>query len=312
MSVLAVVSQMIVLAFGVVLGFVARKIGIMTDAFDGSLTRLVLDVTLPCMILSSILCATAAPERSIVLEILGLSFVVYGLVIIVAIIVPLLIRAPKSERGAYSFMVTFSNVGFMGFPVLEVVFGSEAVLYGAIFNITFHIFVFTVGVLFVSGDQRPLQEKLLGSLNRLASPAVITSGLVMCLALIGVHDVPIIGEASKAMGNMTTPAAMLLIGSSLAKYAPREMVSNWRAFLVSAIRLLVVPALLLVVCRPFVPHSIVLGVMVVIMAMPVATNGLMLSLRYGGNLKVMTQGIFISTIASIVTIPLVAMLVSMM
>ena len=307
---------MLVLSFIILMGFLARKLDIMSDAFDGTLSRLVLDVTLPCMILGSVLTSTEAPSKQVIFDILTYSVAAYALIIALSLLIPRLLGSPRDERGAYAFMITFSNVGFMGFPVLSTMFGSEAVLYGAIFNIPFNILVFTIGVLMVArqGGVREgvsLKKRLISNAKKLLSPSVVTSAVAMVLALCGVYNMGTLGAAFQAMGELTTPAALLIIGSSLAKYSPREMLSNWRSYVITAVRLLAVPAAVLFAFRPFVTDPLTLGVIVVLCGMPVATNGLMLCLRYNGNLKVMTQGVFLSTVASIITIPCLSLLLQL-
>ena len=286
----AVLSQMLVLTFIILMGFIARKLDIMTDSFDGTLSRLVLDITLPCMVLGSVLTATEAPSTQVITDILTYSFAVYALIIALSLIIPRLLFSPKDERGAYSFMITFSNVGFMGFPVLTTIFGPHAVLYGAIFNIPFNILIFTVGVLMVAREGGSLKKRLLSNMKKLISPTVVACVIAMVLALCGVHDMGTIGKAFESMG---------------------DMLSNWRSYAIAAIRLLAVPAIVLFAFRPFVSDPLTLGVMVVLCGMPVATNGLMLCLRYNGNLKVMTQGVFLSTVASIITIPCLSLLLQL-
>lgn len=302
---------MLVLSFIIAMGFLARKLDIMSDAFDGTLSRLVLDVTLPCMILGSVLTATEAPSKQVITDILTYSVAIYALIIALSLIIPRLLGSPKDERGAYSFMITFSNVGFMGFPVLATMFGPESVLYGAIFNIPFNILIFTVGVLMVAREGGDFKKRLKSNVKKLLSPTVLTCVAAMVLALCGVYNMGTLGAAFEAMGSLTTPAALLIIGSSLAKYSPRDMLSNWRSYVITAVRLLAVPAAVLFAFRPFVADPLTLGVMVVLCGMPVATNGLMLCLRYNGNLKVMTQGVFLSTVASIITIPCLSLLLQL-
>ena len=303
-------AQMMILFFIVILGFVARKLDIMSDQFDGTLSRLVLDVTLPCMILASVLNAQEAASRETVLSVMSYSFIAYFITMIIAFIVPLLMRAPKQDRGLYTFMMTFSNVGFMGFPVLATVFGPDSILYGAVLNIPFTIFVFTAGVFMISNHEGSLKHRLIMNAKRVISPAMISCLIAMIMALCGVHNMGAIGSAFDAMGSMTTPAALLIIGSSLAKYHPFEMLTNWRAYIATAVRLIGVPLILLVVLSGFIDDYLTIGVIVILLGMPTATNGLMLCLRYGGNLKIMTQGVFISTVASIVTIPLLSLALS--
>ncbi len=299
----AVMAQMLILFFIIILGFIARKLDIMSDTFDGTLSRLVLDVTLPCMIIASVLNAQEAASTDVVIGVMMYSFIAYAIVLAIAFVAPIAIGAPKQDRGIYSFLLTFSNVGFMGFPILSTVFGSGAILYGAVLNIPFSLLVFTVGVFMISKGEGSFKKRLISNAKHCISPSVISCVIAMIMALLGVHNIGTIGAAFDAMGSMTTPAALLIIGSSLAKYSPKEMLNNWRSYITAATRLLIIPMILLFALKPFISDPLIIGVIVILLGMPSATNGLMLCLRYGGNLKVMTQGVFISTTASILTIP---------
>lgn len=304
-----VASQMLVLALAIAVGFVARKLDVMNDAFDGSLSRLVLDVALPCMIVSSVFTEGGLPNAETIGIILGYSFAAYALMLVIGAVAPLLLGLPKSDRGVYSFMTSFGNVAFIGFPVLSAVFGPQAILYGAIVNIPFNLAVFTIGAAFIAQGEGGFLKRMTSNWRTLISPVQVSCLIAIVLALLGVQNGGVVGDALSTVGSLTTPAALLIVGSSLAKYSPKSMLDNWRAYVIAAFRLGVVPLAVYFVFHQFVSDPLLLGVMTITSAMPVATNGMLLCLKYGGNLKAMTQGTFISTVASILTIPCIAMLV---
>ena len=107
---------MVILFLGIVLGFIARKASVMNDRFDGQFSKLVLNVTLPCLIISSVLMNDELPDASTVGLIFLLSCASYAIILAIAFAVPFLLRFPKDKRGTYSFMIAFGNVGFIGFP----------------------------------------------------------------------------------------------------------------------------------------------------------------------------------------------------
>ena len=128
------------------------------------------------------------------------------------------------------------------------------------------------------------------------------------LVLLGVHQVPVISQACSTIGSMTTPAALLIIGSSLSHIPVRDMLGNRFAYAISLLRLIVLPLVVGVVLRLMGVDRFVANVAVVLSAMPIATNGIMMCLQYGKDERVMTQGLFLSTLFSVVTIPLIAYL----
>lgn len=308
MGFLETALTMVTLAIPIVIGYIAHRLGFMGGEFDGKLSSLVINITLPCMILVSV-CDRELPDPVRLVQLIGLSTLGYLIAVAAALIVPRLMRAPES--GAYSFVIAFGNVGFIGFPVLGAVLGADAVLYAAIANIPWYILSSSAGVLMISGvPEGGAARAVRESAKRLLSPMLGASLVVLALALAGVNDLGIVGDGLATCGNFTTPAALLICGSSLANYAPREMVGNWRAYAATAMRLVGVPLLLYAALRGLAPDAFTLAVLVLGQAMPVATNGILYCLMYGMDAKPVMQGMFLSVIASIVTIPALVLLVA--
>ncbi|MDM8299602.1 AEC family transporter [Collinsella tanakaei] len=299
---------MVTLAIPIIIGYAAHKLGFMGGEFDSALSKLVINITLPCMILVSV-CDRELPAAEVLLQLLGLSAVGYVIAVVSALVVPRLMCAPES--GAYSFVIAFGNVGFIGFPVLGAVLGPDAVLYAAIANIPWYILSSSAGVLMISGiPEGGAAKAARESAKRLLSPMLGASVVVLAMALAGVNDLGVLGDGLSNCGAFTTPAALLICGSSLANYSAREMVTNWRAYVACAMRLVGVPLLLLCAFRGIAPTQLTLAVIVLGQAMPVATNGILYCLMYGVDAKPVMQGMFLSVFASIVTIPLMALLVA--
>ena len=126
-------------------------------------------------------------------------------------------------------------------------------------------------------------------------------------------DVPkqqhVLAYIPNALGAMTTPAALLVVGSSLAEMPARELVGGPRLWVCALVRLVGAPLAVWALFRLFVPDPVMLAILVVVAGMPVATNGTMLCYQYGGDTKTMAQGTFVTTVASVATIPLLVMLV---
>ena len=127
----------------------------------------------------------------------------------------------------------------------------------------------------------------------------------MALVFCGVHAVPVVGPALSTIGSFTTPATLLIVGSSLANLPAAKLMGTPRLWIACLVRMVATPLLIFAVMRPLAGGAL-LGVVVVLAAMPVATNGTMFCYQYGGDAKTMAQGTFITTILALVTIPLLA------
>lgn len=141
------------------------------------------------------------------------------------------------------------------------------------------------------------------------SPGLIASVVVLGIVLTGWTDWGVLGDSISIVGTMTTPAALLLMGSSIAKYRPLEMLTNWRAYVAVAFRLVVVPVACLAVARLWPGMTpMFITTLVLEIAMPVGSNGTLYCLQYGKDARPMMQCTFLSIICSILTIPLVTTL----
>lgn len=311
--------QMLILFTIMLLGVLARKKHLMGDNFDALLSKLVMTVTLPGMILNSVLGSSNLPDTNDILMMLLYSTITYVAICAFAwIIVHVLYRGvSKPAQGAHAFLIAFGNTGFIGFAVLDAIFGSDAVLYAAIYNIPYNIFMFSVGLLFIASTGEGGASKKSSSIKdqlriigkQLISPCLISCFIAMFLAIFGVTDSGFIGQTCNLLGQMTVPAAMLIIGSSLAKMPVKEMLSDKWTYVTTIFRLLVIPLLLFAVCRIFITNPYILAIVVILCAMPAASSGTMMCLAYGGDARVMARGTFLTTVCSLITLPIIAMIV---
>ena len=134
--------QMLILFTVVLLGALARKLHLMNDAFDALLSKLVMTVALPGMILNSVLGNTNLPDSNTILMLLACSTVLYFFICLFAwVFVRVVYRGvPKPAQGAHAYLISFGNTGFIGFAVLGAIMGNDAVLYGAVYNIPYNVF----------------------------------------------------------------------------------------------------------------------------------------------------------------------------
>lgn len=310
--------QMLILAVVVVCGFIARKKKLMNDTFDTMLSQLVFNFTLPALILNSVLSSTSLPSAHDI----GLTLLYAALYFVLAITLSSIIarviyrKVPKVTRGAHQFMMVFGNTGFIGYAVLASVLDPSAVLYAAIYNIIFNIVIFSIGVVLIAGDSdsdddRRSWRKQLGAVGHaLLKPAVIASSIAAVLAIFEINapGSPI-QQACDLLGGMTVPAAMLVVGSSIAKMPLHDIFTDGWSYLTTAIRLVVMPLAVFFIFRLFVHDTFILAILVLLASMPVASNGTMLSLAYAGDTKTIARGTFLTTVLSVITLPLIALLV---
>ena len=300
------VEVMLTLFAIVVVGYVAGKLGYLGGDFDRQLSRLVINITCPALILSSAMTGEL-PDRRFILPLLLISAITYAVLTVVAFLLPRYLTKRRDDDGAIGFALMFGNVGFMGYPVVASIFGHEAIFYAAVLNVVNTLAIFTVGTILITGKGevggKRFEKKVLYSTPMLA--AYLTMGIVA----LEIENIPgYVSQPLTMLGNITVPAALLIIGSSMSQLSPRAMLGNGPVYLTTLFRLILLPVALFYITAAFGFSDYVVNINTVVIAMPVATYGTILCLKYGRDTTLITEVTFISTLLSIVTIPALAML----
>ena len=290
----------------VVTGFVADKMGYMGGEFDRKLSSLVINITCPALILSSAMTGEL-PDRRFILPLLLISVVTYVVLALAAFWLPRFLTRNASHEGPIGFALMFGNVGFMGYPVVASIFGHEAVFYAAVLNVVNTFAVFTIGTILINGrsdgDSGRFQKKVLYSTPMLA--AYLTMGIVA----LEVKDIPaVVSQPLTMLGNVTVPAALLIIGSSMSNLSLRTMLGNATVYATALLRLCLLPVGVFYLTRALGFSTFVVNINTLVIAMPVATYGTILCLKYKKDTTMITEVTFITTLLSMVSIPLLVLL----
>lgn len=289
----------------VIVGYMAGKLGYLGGDFDRQLSRLVINITCPALILSSAMTGTL-PDRRFILPLLLISVITYAILTGAAFLLPRYMTKKKADEGAIGFALMFGNVGFMGYPVVASIFGHEAVFYAAVLNVVNTFAVFTIGTILITGKSEVegshFQKKVLYSTPMLAAY------LTMAIVALEINNIPeVISQPLTMLGNITVPAALLIIGSSMSNLPLRSLLGNGSVYATTLMRLVVVPLAMFYLCRTLGFSETVVNINTVVIAMPVATYGTILCLRHEKDASLMTEVTFITTLCSMLTIPLLVM-----
>ena len=285
----------------VVVGYIAGKIEYMGGTFDKRLSKIVIDITCPALILSSAMTGEL-PDRRYILPLLGISALTYLLLTGVALWLPRLLTKKKDDEGAVGFALMFGNVGFMGYPIVASIFGREAVFYAAVLNVVNTFAVFTIGTILIAGktvNGPKFQKKVLWS------TPMLSAYLTMLIVALRIESIPEwISQPLTMIGNITVPAALLIIGSSMSQLPLRSMLGNGTIYMTTLLRLAVLPIAIHYLFTLLGFDPFVVGINTVVIAMPVATYGTILCLRHGKDTTLITEVTFITTLLAMLTIPL--------
>ncbi len=206
----------------------------------------------------------------------------------------------NSDYNIERFAIAYSNCGFMGIPLIESIYGSDGVLYLTAYITMFNIFMWTHGVSCMkkSNDFRALAKALL-------SPAIIATaaGLIMFVCRIALPG--IILQPMRYIASLNTPLAMIVSGITFAQSDLKGALAKPRIYLVSVLKLLIVPVIVMLIFKPFGFSDAVLNTSVIATACPTAASTIMFSYKYGGNAVYASEIFALTTLMSAITLPLV-------
>lgn len=300
-------EQMIVLFILMGVGYFCYKKQIITDEVSKKLSAIVVNIANPALVLTG--CMGEEKIRGGELLLTGAVMIaMYAVLLILAEILPRLLRVEKKSRGAYRAMTVFSNIGFMGFPVVSALYGNGALLYAALFMIPYNILIYTYGVSAMSAKKEDGEKKASLNPGRIFNIGVIACVLTIIIYLTGIQLPEFVQKTVTNLSNLTAPLSMMVIGTSLATIDLKKLFMDARLLLFSVIKLIIIPVLGLLAIRQFVSNEIILGVCMVMLATPVGSMTAMLAQQYDGDYEMASRGVALTTILSVITMPLVSAL----
>ena len=301
MDIMVVFQTMLKLFLLLVLGFVLFKCHIFDEYTNKKISALIVNVASPMLIISSI-AGVEGSNKSIVFLMIGAGILMYIGFIILGKIINRIFPFPKKDWPVYECMVVFANTGFMGYPVLLDVFGQEAVFYASLIHMAFNFFVYTYAIMCLTkGDDSEFKLNF----KQLLTPGIVLIFIGILIYLFDIQLPSVLMDTINSVGSLTAPLSMMMIGSSLAVYPIKDSFTDWRSYVFAFVRLLIVPFVTMIVCRLLHINPYYANITIITNAMPVGSMVLMLATQYNANVKIVTRNIVVSTLLSVITIPIV-------
>ena len=301
MDIRVVFQTMLKLFLLLILGFVLFKCHIFDEYTNKKISALIVNVASPMLIISSI-AGVEGSNKSIVFLMISAGILMYIGFIILGKIINRIFPFPKKDWPVYECMVVFANTGFMGYPVLLDVFGQEAVFYASLIHMAFNFFVYTYAIMCLTkGDDSEFKLNF----KQLLTPGIILIFVGIFIYLFDIQLSSVLMDTINSVGSLTAPLSMMMIGSSLAVYPIKDSFTDWRSYVFAFVRLMIVPFVTMIMCRLLHIDAYYANITIITNAMPVGSMVLMLATQYNANVKIVTRNIVVSTLLSVITIPIV-------
>lgn len=317
MSILVVLEQMIIIMILIIIGIFLFRKKMLSEDTSRQISGLIVNVTNPAVLICSAFDDT--PKISLYELGIGLCVVllVSAILLLSAYLIPLLLRVPHPKRYSYRMMSVFGNVGFIGIPLVSAVLGSGALIFVSLYNLVYNVLIYTYGISTLKkasieqhsteASDSPAQENLL---RKLVNAGTVSALLTIIFYLSNFNVPEIISSSLSYMGRTTTFLSMLVLGVSVAQIAPKEIFSHPKLYAFALIRQILLPIGVTLALGLFIQNSLIVNTTALMLAVPAGNMPLMLSKQLHVDESTISQGIILTTLLSLVTIPLVTLFIA--
>lgn len=299
-------NKIISLFLLIMIGYIAMKVKFVSSGIKGHISNLVLNITLPLYIFTAMQFEFSASVLKETGVLVFISFMFYAGVTLLSYIYAGVFKLKGSKKDVFQYVIIFSNVGYMGYPIMYELAGEKGMFYAAIYNLSFNILTWTLGVFIMSRHKNSSEKQSLKQkLKHVINPSLVAVVLGFTCFILSIKIPELLMTTFKSVGQTTTPLSMMFIGMILAEIKLSEIVNDISVLIVSVVRLLIIPILVYLILRTLGVSGLVLTIPVVLSAMPAAANTAVVASKYENDYKLASKLIFVTTLLSIVTIPIV-------
>ena len=308
----SIINTILTLGLAMLVGFVCVRTKYISREVRDSLSQLIVRLTLPILVVTSLTKNSLTHEKIIGgLAVIICAWIVIGVLFALGALAAKLFRFKAERAVMHACMTAFGNVVFVAYPLIQALYGDEGLLYAALFAFANDCWLWTVGVYKMS-SVRSKNASFGANLKKLINPSTIAFLISLFMMLTGLKFTGVIGDVLNGIGSTTTYSSMLVVGGLLADVDFGEIYKRLPLLAVTLVKMLLVPFLLILVLR-FVPVADTVKSVIVFQAgMPSSTVVVLLAAKYECDMRYSAEGVFVTTLLSLVTLPVLYFLMHML
>lgn len=300
-----VLSKILVLGIAMFIGFICVKSGYIKEEVQSALSKILVKVTLPILVVTTMTKLELDSERIIkCIIVLITAWLSLAVMFLIGLIFAKLFKMKGERAVMHSCMSCFGNIVFIAYPLIQAIYGDEGILYAALFVFANDCYLWTVGVYKLSAVSNAGSFKK--NLKKLANSGTFAVCIALIMMAAGLRFGGILKTSLEGIAGTTTYLSMLFLGGTLAEVDFRHIYKRWTLFVLLAVKMIAFPMLLSFVLKTIGMDEVVAGVVVLQTAMPVSTVLTILAAEYKCDVVYGAEGAFITTVASLFTLPLIA------
>ncbi|HNX65344.1 MAG TPA: AEC family transporter [Bacteroidales bacterium] len=310
-----ILSQILILAIAVIVGVIAARVGVLTKDSNAMLSKVIFNVSLPLMLFTNFFKLDITPRLlSNSLIVILISAIVILFLLLNGWIITKIVKMPVREAAVFKAHSMLGNIIFLGFPLITALYGKEGLLYASMFQLVSNLLMWTVGVVVLNQGN---DTHWMSSLKKILNPNTIAilAGLTCFLFSVRLPDVII--TPLSGIGSANTWLCMLYIGALMTFSSVRGLLGKKSIYILSFSRLLLMPVIVIFVFSVLKSYagitfdSLVSSVVILEIAMPCMASVVIMSRELGADDNMAMANVFISTLFSIGTLPLILLVMNM-
>lgn len=307
MSVTVVLEQMIIILILIMTGMFLYHKKMLSEVTSGQISGLIVNVTNPALLICSAF--DDSPKLSVHELLIGLCVFLlsYAVLVVSAYLIPWILRIPEHARYSYKMLTIFGNVGFIGIPLASAVLGSGSLIFVSLSNLIYNILLYTYGIGVLKKAAK--SESKENILNKLINAGTISALFTVIFYLADFKIPTIVSSSLTYAGRTTTFLSMLVLGVSVAQMAPKEIFSHPKLYVFILIRQILIPIGFTLFLRIFIKEQLILNTAALMLSVPAGNMPLMLSKQFHIDESTISQGIILTTVLSLITIPIVTLFI---
>jgi len=290
------------------IGYAANKIKWLPAESTKYLSLLLINIASPCLVIYSMSQEelTDGTVASVV-QTAGLMLLALVIATLLSIFTVRVMKVPAADRGVFRSLLVLTNCGFMGYPLSLAVFGEKGLFLMIIANAVFLLYTYSVGVfMLIYGRDEKLTIMI--ALKSIVSIPVVSTIIGLIIFAFGIRMPFLLENFLGTVGGITIPLSMIIIGIQLAESKARDVLKNKHLYETLILKLIIFPAILFVILMWLPLEKYAFSIVIFAMAMPSAAIIPVLAEIYGTNAKLAAQAVFITTMCSLITIPIYGMI----
>ncbi len=308
MGVDVIVQQLIMMSTIALVGYIGVKTKYVSADLRYTVSKLILRITMPLLNLTVISGRQMNPElmKNAAIVIIS-AFCLIVVMVLLGLLVAKLFKMPPAIQSIHTCMSAFGNVGFMGYPLMQALFGAEGLFYAVMYGLVHDLLFWTLGLLVIA---KAGGGSVKGAAKKLLNPVTLSYPVALLMLALGLKFPELLNTTLSTVGNMTTPLAMLFVGMALATISAKGILKQKSIYIIVALKMLLLPAGFALFFKWMGISGAVLGVIILQTAIPAQSSlGVVAEEHAAKAADYATQGIFITTILSLVTLPILYALI---